>query len=56
MQQTKEVQSEKTMVLEDVAQYLRENYVAIFQKESENALLMQFVGGKKLRVTIEEAD
>ena len=56
MEKTNEVQEVKAMVAEEVTKFLRENFVAIFTKEAEDSLLMQFVGGKKLRITIKDAD
>ena len=56
MENTNETQEVKTMVMESVTQFLRENVVATFTKEDEDTLLMQFVGGKKLRVTIKDVD
>jgi hypothetical protein len=56
MKNTNETQDVKAMVAEAVTNFLRENFVAIFQQEDEDTLLMQFVGGKKLRISVKNTD
>ena len=41
-------------IFERIVTLIREEFVATFQKESHNALLMRSVGGKTFRVQIEE--
>ena len=52
MQETKEMQELQATVVEDITQYLRERYVATFEKIDENTVDMHFVGGRTLRLAV----
>ena len=41
-------------VFDKVVEVIRENIVAVYQKESETSLFIYFAGGKKFRMQIEE--
>ena len=56
MEQTNEKKDVKMMVLEDIVEYARERYVASFQKEDDETLIIRFVGGRTVRVTVTEAE
>ena len=56
MEQTNEKKDVKMMVLEDIVEYARERYVASFQKEDDETLIIRFVGGRTVRVTVTETE
>ena len=56
MEQTNEKKNLQAMVLEDIVGYARECYVASFQKENDETLLIRFVGGRTVRVMVTEVE
>lgn len=55
METTKERNDLQAMVLEDITQYLRDRYVASFEKTDDTTLEIRFVGSRKLRLTLQGA-
>ena len=52
MDNTNNTQNLQAMVMEDMIRYARERYVASFEKENDETLLIRFVGGRTVRLTV----
>ncbi len=56
MDKTKETQNLQATLMEDITQYLRERYVATFEKVDEKTLTLRFVDGRRYMLTVTETE
>lgn len=56
MKEKKNLQEESSNedIFNEIIWVLRQNFIAIFTKENTNSLLMRFLNGKEVRISMEE--